>query len=325
MWLGALALMYTLVHSDAWKTMSFWTQALTSFIYFNFTGFFMWAIFVVGHDCGHGTFSDYEWVNDLIGNLTHGAIFVPYWPWRLTHHRHHMYHNHEEKDYSHKWYTPEVMARPDEGMARFFHSNPWLMAIFPYIGWPLYLSGLPDGSHFIPHSNGRMWKDSPTAEYVRGIASTTVVLLYAFGIYKLCGDFNNFMFYHGAPVLVFGWWLVTVTYLQHHSPSTVVYGDDSWKYVDAAFETVDRHFGMGIDHWSHHITDGHVVHHLFFTKIPHYNLEVATKALRTYMEENGLSDIYRFEDTTDFFYRVHHYMVTNGLRAKKFTADKKLQ
>ncbi|CAE7673294.1 fat-2 [Symbiodinium microadriaticum] len=321
MWFGAVTVIYTLIQSEHWKYMSFWAQASISFIYFNFTGFFMWALFVVAHDCGHGTFSDYEWLNDLIGNLTHGAIMVPYWPWRLTHHRHHMYHNHEEKDYSHKWYTPEVMNREDEYLARFFHANPWLMSIFPYIGWPIYLMGLPDGCHFFPFPS----EDSPKSEHVRCIVSSLVVIMYAVGFYTLCGNLTNFMYYYVAPVIVFGWWLVTVTYLQHHSPSTKVYGDDTWKYVDAAFETVDRHFGFGIDYWSHHITDGHVVHHLFFTKIPHYNLSAATKALTTYLEENGLGDLYRYEDTTDFFFRVHKYMVTNGLRAQKYESPKKTQ
>jgi fatty acid desaturase len=43
----------------------------------------------------------YEWLNDTLGHVTHGSILVPYWPWRLSHKRHHMHHNHVDKDYSH--------------------------------------------------------------------------------------------------------------------------------------------------------------------------------------------------------------------------------
>ena len=61
------------------------------------------CIFVVGHDCGHGNFSESETLNDIIGHITHGSILVPYYPWQLSHRRHHMYHNHIDKDYSHPW------------------------------------------------------------------------------------------------------------------------------------------------------------------------------------------------------------------------------
>ena len=73
----------------------------------------------------------------------------------------------------------------------------------------------------------------------------------------------------------------TQTYLQHHSHETVVYDDSNWSFVLAAFETVDRKFGYGIDSLHHHITDGHVAHHLFFTQIPHYNLMIATEVRPT--------------------------------------------
>ena len=41
-------------------------------------------------------------------------------------------------------------------------------------------------------------------------------------------------YYYLAPVMVFGWWLVCVTYLQHHSENTVVYGNENWKFDLAA-------------------------------------------------------------------------------------------
>mmetsp|Transcript_20941 Transcript_20941/g.30185 ORF Transcript_20941/g.30185 Transcript_20941/m.30185 type:complete len:378 (-) Transcript_20941:159-1292(-) len=323
MWIGTLTAMYALIKSDIWATMPFWGQAVASFLYWNVAGFFMWCLFVVGHDCGHGTFSNYEWLNDLIGHIVHGSILVPYWPWQLSHRRHHMYHNHEVKDYSHPWITPERMARPDEGTSRFFHKHNWLMGTFPYYGWAAYLYGLPDGNHFIPFPWQRMWAESESAEYIKAFISSAVVIAYATGIYLFCGDFVNFAYYYLAPIGVFGWWLVTVTYLQHHSPNTLVYGDDTWKYVDAAFETVDRKYGFGIDYLSHHITDGHVVHHLFFTKIPHYNLYRATEAMKSYLKENNLEHMYKFEETYDFFYRVHAYFMKFGFKATKFGDSKK--
>jgi len=78
--------MWTLSHSQQWAAMPAWQQWAATGVYWNIAGFFMWCIFVVGHDCGHGTFSDSELLNDIVGHITHGSIMVPYYPWRVSHH-----------------------------------------------------------------------------------------------------------------------------------------------------------------------------------------------------------------------------------------------
>jgi acyl-lipid omega-3 desaturase len=221
-----------------------------------------------------------------------------------------------DKDYSHPWFTKEMLQNPEYALAKFQDDSPWLRIIFPFVGWPVYLYGLPDGCHLFPFSSQRMWKESPSSEYTRCFISSFVVFANLAAAYYLCGmDVAALAYYYLAPWVIFGWWLVCVTYLQHHNHDTLVYDNDNWKFVDAAFETVDRKFGFGIDTLSHHITDGHVAHHLFFTKIPHYNLPIATAAIKKYLEENNLSGVYKFEKTYDFFIRVHKYMVQVGNRA----------
>jgi omega-3 fatty acid desaturase (delta-15 desaturase) len=235
-----------------------------------------------------------------------------------------MYHNHETKDYSHPWYTPERLADPDCYMARMMHNNAWLRIAFPYIGWHLYLFGMPDGSHYIPFTSHRLWATSTVEEQRKCYLSVAVVACFLATYLYISGSLASFAFYYLGPYVVFGWWLVTVTYLQHHDHKTLVYGDDDWSFVTAAFETVDRTFGFGIDDIHHNITNGHVAHHLFFTKIPHYHLPIATKAIRKYLEEHNLGYMYKHDDCRDFFFRVHKYFVDFGFKAKRAT-DKKVR
>jgi len=117
--------------------------------------------------------------------------------------------------------------------------------------------------------------------------------------------------------------LYTVTYLQHHSPNTKVYDDSTWKYTTAAFETVDRSYGKYVDLFHHHISDCHVIHHIFFTRIPHYNLGDATQGLKQYLETKGLGHLYKFQETPDFFVKVFQYMYRHWMRAKLVTKESK--
>ena len=55
----------------------------------NRPGTMFWAIFVLGHDCGHGSFSAYSWVNDIVGTILHSFILVPFYSWKLSHRAHH--------------------------------------------------------------------------------------------------------------------------------------------------------------------------------------------------------------------------------------------
>jgi hypothetical protein len=61
----------TLLHAVAFAV---WSAVL---------GFYMWAMFVVGHDAGHGSFSSSETVNNIVGHFAHGMILVPFKPWQV--------------------------------------------------------------------------------------------------------------------------------------------------------------------------------------------------------------------------------------------------
>jgi hypothetical protein len=45
--------------------------------------------FVVGHDCGHRSFSTNKLVEDIVGTLMFMPLVYPFEPWRIKHNQHH--------------------------------------------------------------------------------------------------------------------------------------------------------------------------------------------------------------------------------------------
>ena len=73
-------------------------KALLMLLYWAIQGTFLTAIFVIGHDCGHGSFSDYSLLNDVVGTFMHGLLLAPYYMWKLSHRQHHKNNANIEKD-----------------------------------------------------------------------------------------------------------------------------------------------------------------------------------------------------------------------------------
>uniref|UniRef100_A0A915LEG6 Fatty acid desaturase domain-containing protein n=1 Tax=Meloidogyne javanica TaxID=6303 RepID=A0A915LEG6_MELJA len=204
-------------------------------------GMFLFSIFVVGHDCGHGTFSSYTWVNDLFGHVAHAPTM----------------------DMSHPW-IPEKLYLSLNWISKHYLKFP----LTGFISWiPLYtIFGIPDGSHFWPWS--KLFENN--TDRIKCVVSVAACF-----------------------------WLVLITYLQHHDEETEVYEEGTWGFVKGQLQTVDRSFGFGIDKALHNITDGHVAHHLFFTRIPHYNLPKATEAVKRILMEK-YPGTYKYKKSYDF-------------------------
>ncbi|KAB8107002.1 hypothetical protein EE612_041557 [Oryza sativa] len=79
-------------------------------LYWAAQGTMFWALFVLGHDCGHGSFSNNSRLNSVMGHILHSSILVPYHGWRISHRTHHQNHGHVDKDES--WHPlPERLYR----------------------------------------------------------------------------------------------------------------------------------------------------------------------------------------------------------------------
>lgn len=78
--LVGIAVLYTLstfidqlpnpvVRWGCWALYWFWQGAVAT------------GVWVIAHECGHQAFSEYGWVNDLVGFICHSCLLVPYYSW----------------------------------------------------------------------------------------------------------------------------------------------------------------------------------------------------------------------------------------------------
>jgi fatty acid desaturase len=77
------------------------------------------GLWVIAHECGHSAFSTNSIVNDTIGWTLHSALLAPYFSWKSTHRRHHIYAGHMDKDLNHvplrrDTYAAKIGLKPGE-------------------------------------------------------------------------------------------------------------------------------------------------------------------------------------------------------------------
>lgn len=54
--------------------------------------------FVIGHDCGHRSFSSNKLLEDIVGTLFFAPLLYPFEPWRIKHNKHHAITNMLDED-----------------------------------------------------------------------------------------------------------------------------------------------------------------------------------------------------------------------------------
>ncbi|OIW01186.1 hypothetical protein TanjilG_10347 [Lupinus angustifolius] len=216
-------------------------------LYWAAQGTMFWAIFVLGHDCGHGSFSNDHKLNSVAGHLLHSSILVPYNGWRISHRTHHQNHGHVENDES--WHPlSEKIFRSLDSVTRSLRFTP----PFPMLAYPVYLfsrSPGKTGSHFHPDSD--LFVPNERNDIITSTACWSAMVAILVGLGFVMGPSQLFMLY-GAP-----YW--------------------EWSYLRGGLTTLDRDYG-----WInniHHDIGTHVIHHLF-PQIPHYHLVEATEAAK---------------------------------------------
>ncbi|CAD5115937.1 unnamed protein product [Dimorphilus gyrociliatus] len=244
-----------------------WLHWPCVFLYWAVQGTLFTAIFVLGHDCGHQSFSHHGWFNDLAGNIIHSFILVPYTMWKLSHKHHHKFTNNFDKD---EVFYPVKESEPCAGGK--------VLPGFGFgIGWFGYvLRGY--APRAVCHLNPMdpMFKGHRLACVITLLFNMVSIYL-QYCHFSTFGGFTAWFKYYFIPLFIFASYMVIITFLHHNEMGITWYNDSEWDFVKGQLQTVDRHYGL-VHKAIHHIGT-HQMHHMF-SKIPHYRLEMATSAFR---------------------------------------------
>ncbi|KAL9057985.1 MAG: hypothetical protein Q9162_001977 [Coniocarpon cinnabarinum] len=291
-------------------------------VYGYFQGQQMTGIWVLGHECGHGSFAPNELFNDFMGWVLHSILLTPYFSWQSTHRRHHIYANNLIKDHN---YVPPVKSKYAsllgvtlEDVEEMTEDSPIVtvgrILLQQFLGWPWYLfanitstqGSLAVGKTKNPPSKWPLGNShfNPTSTLFRpeewhlilasdiGIGLMMAALWYA----STLVGWSSVALLYIQPYLWVNHWIVAITYLHHTHPDIPKYEPEAWTFLKGATATIDRNLGFGGKHLMHNIADFHVIHHLF-SRIPQYYAEEATRAIQP------LLGIDYHEDKTRSFWR----------------------
>ncbi|KAK7480592.1 hypothetical protein BaRGS_00028168 [Batillaria attramentaria] len=244
-----------------------WALWLLLPVYWLIQGTFFTAMFVMGHDAGHSSFSSSDLLNDIVGTVFHTFLLCPYYCWKLSHRQHHKNTGNMDKD---EVYYP-IRKKDDDG-------SKTLPGFGMGIGWYAYLvRGYGPGSRRVHHFNAN--HPMFAQHFLACAVSIACVAGWAGVLYQYAATFGfwKLFVHYVVPDFIFGSYTVIITFLHHTEDDVPWYDNSLWEYVRGQLSSVDRHYG-----WCHDIIHNigtHQIHHLF-TKVPHYHLEEATRVFR---------------------------------------------
>jgi acyl-lipid omega-6 desaturase (Delta-12 desaturase) len=231
---------------------------------------FIIRVFIVQHDCGHGSFFESKRANTLMGWFCSLFTFFPYSYWRHQHALHHAGNGKLEDRGNGDVYLMTVKeylnSTPLERIKYRLIRNPVTLFIFgPFVLFFVMNRFVYDKEH------------TPTS-VCRGLYLSNVLMLASIGIaVALLGvaETAGIM----LPIIFFSGLMGTILfYVQHQFEETYFESGKSWDYFEAAIKGSSFFDLPKILHWCTGNIGYHHVHHLA-PKIPNYKLAECHESL----------------------------------------------
>lgn len=222
---------------------------------------FLVRIFIIFHDCGHGSFFKSQKANTIVGYFTGILAFVPYHDWRFNHARHHATCSDlDRRGTGDVWTltTSEYLALPaSKKLAYRIYRNPLIMFVFGPI-WLFLIN-----NRFAPRGIKERER--------RSIYLTNLGLIMLIGAAILLIGIKSYLLIQLPVILMAGAAGIWLFYVQHQYEDVYWQRHEQWDFQDAALKGSSFYKLPAILQWFTGNIGFHHIHHLN-SRIPNYNL-----------------------------------------------------
>jgi acyl-lipid omega-6 desaturase (Delta-12 desaturase) len=242
---------------------SFWLTALLVVL----AGGFMVRIFIIFHDCGHGSFFKSRRANDVLGFITGVLTFTPYYQWRWEHAIHHSSAGDLDRRGTGDVWTMTVKEYVEASrwkrIAYRLARNPFVLFVLSPIFLFAVLQRFPS-------------KGAPARER-NSVHWTNLALLLVIAGMGFAMGFKTYLLLQLGVVAVAGTAGVWLFYVQHQFEGVYWERGENWDYCTAALKGSSFYKLPKVLQWFSGNIGFHHIHHLS-PRIPNYNLEKCHKA-----------------------------------------------
>ena len=229
---------------------------------------FLVRLFMIQHDCGHGSFFHNRSANDWVGRVIGVLTLTPYDFWRRTHAMHHAGSGHLER----RGLGDVDILTVREYMALSF----WRRLRYRVYRHPSVMFGIGPAYLFILRHRlpVGLLRDG-WQPWFSTMATNFAIAVIAAGLIRLIG-IGPFLFVHLPIMLLAGLVGVWLFYVQHQFEMTFWAHDGEWTFQEAALHGSSHYDLPGILRWFTANIGVHHIHHLC-SRIPYYRLPLVLR------------------------------------------------
>jgi len=250
-------------------SVSYW---LTAFLIILAAGFLV-RLFIIFHDCGHGSYFKSAKANKMVGMFFGILSFTPWDKWHNQHHRHHgSVGNLDKRGVGDVW----TMTKEE-----YQASTKWNRLKYRIYRNPLVMFGI--GSLYVFLIQNRLTREGMSKKERLNVYFTNVALLLLVIAMSLAIGFVNFLVIQFSILYIAaisGLWLF---YLQHQYEDVTWFRNKDWNYRTVAIEGSSFVKFPKLLQWFSGNIGFHHIHHLN-ARIPNYYLNKCYRENKIFKE-----------------------------------------